>query len=225
MIIWYYLQPKAGTFLVRLFQQPLPERNEADGSAVPFFVTVRVIRYDRQISAAQLVGCLNEGAEFSISNSLICEAITHLDQFLYPAVRMHDKIHFVLLVVLPAENILCLVGAASLKFDGNDIFVLPSPQKIWRPELLEAMSVGNAVVVANGLENDLVVDGKTALAVPVHDELALSKAMEKLIMDRQFAKTLAKQSQDYLRKHFLVSRMISRLAKAYRQALKIKTLI
>ncbi len=87
----------------------------------------------------------------------------------------------------------------------------------WRPELLEAMSVGNAVIVADGSDNDLAIDGKTALVTPFEDESAMTDALDRMLLDRDYARNLAQNAQQHLRKHFLASRMIARLAKTYRQ--------
>jgi glycosyltransferase involved in cell wall biosynthesis len=84
------------------------------------------------------------------------------------------------------------------------------------------MSVGNAVVTAEGVENDMVINGKTALTVKFHDEQAMTDALEKLLKDHEYARSLGRSAQEYLRKHFLASRMIARLGKAYHQSLQVK---
>ena len=76
-----------------------------------------------------------------------------------------------------------------------------------------------AVVGAIVKKNDLVTEGKTALTIPFHNEQILTDKVERLLKDREYARQLAQCSQAYLRKHFLASRMITRLAKAYRSAL------
>jgi glycosyltransferase involved in cell wall biosynthesis len=104
-----------------------------------------------------------------------------------------------------------------------DIFVQSWPEKLWYPPLMEAMSAGNAVVAAGGVNNDLIINNKTALTFPFHNESALTDALDRLLKDQSYARTLARQGQQYLRKHFLASQMITHLAKAYRHAIKIKT--
>ena len=126
------------------------------------------------------------------------------------------QVHF----LPPIEQILSMSDASKVMLRESDIFVQPAPADTWQPELLEAMSVGNAVVAAAGFQNDLIVHEKTALTYPFRDEKALTDVLERLLSERQKARELAQNAQLYLRKHFLVSRMISKLAKAYRQALR-----
>ncbi|GEM_PF-1042251 len=124
--------------------------------------------------------------------------------------------------VPPLETMLSDSDVYKMVLQSADIFVQPWPEKMWRPELLEAMSVGNAVVAAEGVENDLVINGKTALTVKFHDEQAMTDALEKLLKDHEYARSLGRTAQEYLRKHFLASRMIARLGKAYHQSLQVK---
>ncbi|MBN1765192.1 MAG: glycosyltransferase family 4 protein [Sedimentisphaerales bacterium] len=123
-------------------------------------------------------------------------------------------------IVPPVETVLSVSDVYKTIFYHVDIFVQPWPEVTWRPELLEAMSVGNAVVVAAGVENDLIVHEKSALVVPFHDEQKLTETLEKLLTDQPYARSIAEKSQTYLRKHFLASHMVARLAKAYRQAVQ-----
>ncbi|MCK4627692.1 MAG: glycosyltransferase family 4 protein [Sedimentisphaerales bacterium] len=132
--------------------------------------------------------------------------------------NLNQRVHF----VPPIEMMLSASNAYKAVLQTVDIFIQPWPNIAWRTELLESMSVGNAVVVANGVKNDLVLEGKTALTIPFHNEQALTDKVEQLLKDREYARLLAQRSQTYLRKHFLASRMITRLAKAYREALQTK---
>ncbi len=130
-----------------------------------------------------------------------------------------------------------------------DIFIQPWPMRSWRIDLLEAMSVGNAVVIAsdnknsiankdrnnkgnenksnsnkvnsssNCGDNNLVIDGETALTVPFQDEIALSNTLNMLIEDKSMARRLAKNAQENLRHHFLASKMVEKLLEAYRKTL------
>ena len=129
-----------------------------------------------------------------------------------------NTIHF----TPPIETMISVSDAYKAVLQSVDIFIQPWPSRLWHPPLLESMSVGNAVIIADGIKNDLLINGKTAITVPFHDEQALTDSLDKLLKDPIYAQNLAKQSQDYLRKHFLASQMIARLAKAYRQALKTR---
>ena len=126
-----------------------------------------------------------------------------------------EQVHF----VPPVNTMISASDAYKAALQSADIFVRPGPSHSWSPELLEAMAVGNAVVVAGDQICDCIVNGKTALVAPNKNEQALTEALSKLIEDRPLARQLAQAGQDYLRRHFLASSMISRLVAAYRQAL------
>jgi len=133
--------------------------------------------------------------------------------------KLESHVHF----VPPIQSMLSGSDAFKAVLQTVDIFIQPWPSSAWRPELLEAMSVGNAVVAVGGVENDLIIEQKTALTIPYHDDHALFEKLDFLLKNRTSARDLACQSQNYLRKHFLVSRMITRLTKAYRLARQLKT--
>lgn len=128
---------------------------------------------------------------------------------------VNDYVHF----VPPIEAMVPESDAYKAVMKRMDIFIQPWPERTWHPALLEAMSVGTAVVTTQGIINDLIVNEQTALSVPFHDEQALTEALEKLLADREFARELGRQGQEFLRKHFLASRMVTRLSRAYRQAI------
>ena len=76
------------------------------------------------------------------------------------------QVHF----IPPVERILSMSDASKVMLKESDIFVQPSPLRTWQPEVLEAMSVGNAVVAAAGFQNDLIVNEMTALTYPFRVE-------------------------------------------------------
>ena len=127
--------------------------------------------------------------------------------------KLQAQIHF----VPPIEQMVSASDAFKALFRDTDIFIQPWRSKLWQPELLEAMSVGNAVIVTESPGNDLIIDGQTAAVVPFQDEAALKITLDRMLQEHDFAQKLAKNAQQHLRKHFLASRMISRLAKTYRQ--------
>jgi len=125
-----------------------------------------------------------------------------------------SQIHF----IEPVESLTADNDAYKLVLSATDIFIQPWPERRWYPPLMEAMSVGDAVVAASGVNNDLVLDGKTALTFPFHNEAALVESLGRLLRDQSYARTLASQAQQYLRKHFLASQTVTHLIKAYRHA-------
>ena len=131
--------------------------------------------------------------------------------------KLQAQIHF----VPPIEQMVSASDAFKALFQDTDIFIQPWRSEHWQPELLEAMSVGNAVIVTESPGNDLIIDGQTAAVVPFQDESALKNALDRMLQDHDYARTLAKNAQQHLRKHFLASRMISRLAKTYHQIVNL----
>ena len=104
----------------------------------------------------------------------------------------------------------------------SDIYIQCRPTRIWHPELLEAMSSGNAVVSVGTSDNNLIVEGKTALTAEIHNPEDLANKIKLLIEDREYARQLATNCQQYIKKHFLASDMIEKLIKVYKMTLGIE---
>ncbi|MBN1845297.1 MAG: glycosyltransferase family 4 protein [Sedimentisphaerales bacterium] len=129
---------------------------------------------------------------------------------------IQQQVHF----LPPVESMLSISDAYKVVFREVDIFVQPWPVKRWRPELLEAMSIGNAVVAVDSINHDLIVKDKTALTVDFGQVDQLAEALQELIHHPERARALAANAQQHLRRHFLTSRMIDRLVRVYRQAVQ-----
>lgn len=142
----------------------------------------------------------------------------HIFRQLVDKLSLTGQIHF----VPPIDTMLSSSEALKVIFEGFDIFIQPYSTGRWQPELLEAMSVGNVVVASEGPKNDLLIEGKTALLYPGQSEKQLASKLDFLLKNHDQARQLAQQGQSYLRKHYLASRMIARLAKAYRSILEYK---
>jgi glycosyltransferase involved in cell wall biosynthesis len=121
----------------------------------------------------------------------------------------------------PVEKMMPMGDALKGLLSGGDIYVQTWPGRSWRTEVMEAMSVGMAVVAATGQRSDLIDDGKTALYFPFGDPVKLAQALKRLLEDHDFARQLARNAQAYIRRHFLASKMVARLVAAYRKALAI----
>ncbi|MBI9016845.1 MAG: glycosyltransferase family 4 protein [Phycisphaerae bacterium] len=132
--------------------------------------------------------------------------------------KLNNIVHF----IEPLEDIIADNDAYKLFLQTVDIFIQPWTSQVWRPELTEAMAVGNAVVVAQGTDNDLTQNNKAALTFNPNDSNSLAGQLELLLTDHDHARQLARQCQDHVRKHFLASQMISCLTKAYRQAVDME---
>ena len=163
------------------------------------------------INSVKRLGDMGHDVQLTLSGSGPAEHLLrgHANQL-----GLAETVHF----VPPFEDLIGDSEAYKAAFRGADIFVLPRPTQSWRCELLEAMSVGNAVVVA-GQNSDLIVEDKTALVVPYQDERALTEALARLLTNHDFARQLAADAQQHLRRHFLASHMMSRTLKVYHKVL------
>jgi len=101
---------------------------------------------------------------------------------------------------------------------GGDIFIQPGPKKTFDPMLLEAMRVGTVLAGCKGGVDDLVIEGQTAAVFDPKDELGIYKTLKDLLDKPDYARQLAKNAQEYLKKNHTVSSMISATLAVYRQA-------
>ncbi len=89
------------------------------------------------------------------------------------------------------------------------VFVLPSAAEGLPNALLEALSVGVPSVVTNIPGTDEVVrDGEEALMVPVDDEAALARAIERLLTDEELSKRLASAGRELVAREFDMERVV-----------------
>jgi glycosyltransferase involved in cell wall biosynthesis len=103
-------------------------------------------------------------------------------------------------------------------FAAGDIFVQPQPAFAFNPLMLEAMSVGSAVAACKGGVDDLIIENQTAVVFDPDDELSIKSALQGLFDRREFARKIARTAQQYLRENHTVSKMISAILQAYRDA-------
>lgn len=99
----------------------------------------------------------------------------------------------------------------------GDIFIRSEPTVSFSSLLLEAMSVGTAVTGCTGGVDDLIIADETAVVFNPNDELSIIDALRKLLDRREFARKIAKNSQEYIGQFHTVSRMISSIIDVYKQ--------
>jgi glycosyltransferase involved in cell wall biosynthesis len=89
-----------------------------------------------------------------------------------------------------------------------DVFVLPSLTEGLPVALLEAMAAGLPVIASRvgGVET-LVTDELTGLTVPAGDPEGLSRAIIRLLDDRNAGERLGRAAQSYIRTHYSAERM------------------
>ncbi len=102
----------------------------------------------------------------------------------------------------------------------GDIFIRPRPSTTFDPFLLEAMSVGTTVAGCKGGVDDLIIEDVTAIVFNPDDELSIVGALQKLLGRPESARKIAKNAQQYLRKNYSVSEMISSTVQIYQDLRK-----
>ncbi len=103
---------------------------------------------------------------------------------------------------------------------GADIFIQPKPVLKDRSNLLEAMSVGMAIACSEKDDPELLKDSMTAVTFDPEDELSIYNALQRLLTDKDFARSIAASAQQHLRDRNKVSEMIDGLIKVYSAAVQ-----
>src|SRR5204862_4878741 len=100
------------------------------------------------------------------------------------------------------------------------VVACPSRREGFGVACLEAMAHGRPVVAsAVGGLKDLVVDGETGLLVPPRDPGALRAALERLLGDGEFRRTLGTAARERARERFSWPAVTEATLAAYRMAL------
>jgi len=106
-----------------------------------------------------------------------------------------------------------------------DIMVMPSRWEGLSVSALEAMACG-VPLVANRVPglSDSIEDKRTGLLVEPGDNLALNAAIEKLITEPAYARQLAHNAQEHIRKFFTLDKMVDRHVQLYKKLLSLEKL-
>ncbi len=99
---------------------------------------------------------------------------------------------------------------------GGDIFVMPSAEPFISARSLQAMGQGMAVVAVAGGASDAYIADKTAVVATVATAPDLSGAIERLLIDREFAKSIAGGAIRHMKAHHTMSAMADHTADIYR---------
>jgi len=90
-----------------------------------------------------------------------------------------------------------------------DIVVLPTHTEGFPRALAEAMVLGRPVVsTAVGGVSDLIIHGETGLLMPVDDENALARSIERLMSDGEFARRIVAKAHKYIYDSFHTDKQI-----------------
>lgn len=103
---------------------------------------------------------------------------------------------------------------------GADIFVRPSADKTFFAGSLQAMAAGMAVVTLPNVATDHLRHNETAFVCADSKPAAFADAIQQLVTDREFARRMAVQAQEYVRTHHAMSKM-GDLASAVFRALNL----
>jgi glycosyltransferase involved in cell wall biosynthesis len=115
-------------------------------------------------------------------------------------------------------NISPPMGPLRAVFRGADIFVHPFIAQRFDPAMLEAASAGSAIATDKNNADYFLQNNTTAVFFDSRDELSIYSALQKLLDDREFAKSIASAAQNYLRGNNTVSSMVDNLLKIYSRA-------
>ncbi len=103
-------------------------------------------------------------------------------------------------------------------FRGADVFIHPFITQRFDPAIIEAASAGSVIATDKNNADDFLRNNTTAVLFDSRDELSIHSALQKLLDDREFAKSIASAAQNYLRSSHSVSSMVDELLKIYTQA-------
>jgi len=118
------------------------------------------------------------------------------------------------------------LGEAKQIMAGADLFVRPAIEGALSVRTLQAMGAGMAVVTVQGGADDAYLHEVTGLVCPDARPTTLAAAMERLLNDRPFARTLATQAVQHIKEHHSISAMCDgQLQVYYDLSLRDKTLL
>jgi len=115
-------------------------------------------------------------------------------------------------------NIIANVRSLRSVFSGADIYVQPQPAPAFDGNMLQAMSVGMAVAACASRDDELALDGQTAVVFDPADELSIYAALQRILDRPQFARQIASNAQQQIREKYSVSKMVSAFLNTYRNA-------
>lgn len=120
--------------------------------------------------------------------------------------------------VAHAVHFLGLSTDAPSALRGMDVFVHPSWAESFPYVILEAMSLGRAIVATDvGGTSEAIVDGESGLLVPPHDEHALAQALIDLLGDPDRRTSIGAKALGRASLRFTLTAMIERLVGVYHE--------
>ena len=103
-------------------------------------------------------------------------------------------------------------------FRGCDILIHPGCFDKFDPAVIEAAGAGLAIAADKENVEEFLQDGSTAVLFDSKDELSIYSSIQKILDDKNLAKNIALNAQNYLRTNNSVSTMVDDLLKIYSEA-------
>ena len=103
----------------------------------------------------------------------------------------------------------------------SDVFAFPTLHENLSNSLLEACSVGLAIVATNvGGNPEVIENNVTGLLVPSKDPVSLSNALRRLILDNNLREILGAKAKENVENNFNAKLIFNQLGEAYDSLLK-----
>ncbi len=100
-----------------------------------------------------------------------------------------------------------------------DVFCAPRALPVFREEPLHAMSTGLAVIAADRLHCDGLVDRENAILIHGGDDAELARELERLLGDPETGRRLGAAAQATARSRYSIATMVSEYARVYHERL------
>jgi glycosyltransferase involved in cell wall biosynthesis len=105
------------------------------------------------------------------------------------------------------------LGEAKQIMAGADLFVRPAIERALSIRSLQAMAAGMALVTVDGGAADAHINEVTGLVCPDSRPITLAMAIERLLTDHAYARTLASRAIEHMKRHHSVSAMCEALVR------------
>ncbi len=99
-----------------------------------------------------------------------------------------------------------------------DLFIQSGRPLDMNPALLDAMSVGMAAALSKNSLEEILAPGVVAEYFDPGDEFSMYSCLQKLLTQREHARHLGRNAQEYMRRHHSVSQMMEELIRIYQHA-------
>ena len=104
-----------------------------------------------------------------------------------------------------------------------DCLILPSLWEGFGIVLIEAMAAGKPAITTNvSSMPEIVVDNETGIVVPVSDEAALTRAMQRIVEDPKQSAEWGTRGRERVLQHFTLKQMLNELERVFTETLSAR---